>query len=147
MLDSQRMPRATPETAEMTKPTDKTPMMMSSALLASGPAPETISTPWPICTAESPRVAAVPKRVAMMAIMSMILPTTPSVLREPNSGLNTEEMRGTRPRRYEEYAIAPPTSAYMAHGVSPQWKCAWATAWWTAAAVPASTVCGGGETK
>src|SRR5699024_5640002 len=118
-----RRPRATPETAEMIKPMPSTAMMMTSVVLVAGPAAETISTPSPIWTAETPKVAAVPKSVAISARMSINLPKGPSVSLEPNSGLKIEEIKVTRPRRYEEYAMAAPTSAYAAHGDMPQWKC------------------------
>ena len=73
--------------------------MMIRALLASGPAPETISTPVPIWIADRPRVAAVPKRVAMIAMMSTRRPAKPLVWFSPNSVRNTEDSRETRPRR------------------------------------------------
>src|SRR5699024_12247766 len=98
------------------KPMPKMAMMMTKVVLVVGPAPDTISTPCPICTAETPKVAAVPKSVAMSARISMSLPKGPSVSREPKSGLKIEEIKVTRPRRYEEYAIGEPTTAEGGHG-------------------------------
>src|SRR5699024_5166216 len=120
IFDRQRIPRATPEPAEMIKPMPSTAMMMASVEMVAGPAADAISTPSPISTAEAPKVAAVPKSGAISARMSINLPKGPSVSLEPNSGLKIEEIKVTRPRRYEEYAMAAPTSAYAAHGDMPQ---------------------------
>ena len=92
------MPRETPETAERMNPQVSTAIIAISALFPRGPAPETISTPWPIWIAESPSVAAVPKTVAKIASMSMPRPSTP-LARGPSSERNAEESRAGRPRR------------------------------------------------
>ena len=72
------MPRETPETAEMMKPTDSSAMSRIRTLLPSSPMPPTIEMPEPICMAPMPREAAVPNRVAKMAKTSMSLPRGPS---------------------------------------------------------------------
>ena len=94
------MPRETPDTAEMTKPTVRTRMMSTATLLVSGPAPDTIVTPVAICMAAMPRAAAVPNSVAMIAKMSTSLPANPSVWRSPKRVRKIEDMRKARPRRY-----------------------------------------------
>ena len=99
MLDSHRMPLDTPETAEKMVPMESTMMMIIAAVLPVVDQPLTISTPRPICRAPMPSVAAVPKRVAMIARPSIMRAGTESVSRLPNSGMRMELISGTRPRR------------------------------------------------
>ncbi len=93
------MPRETPDTAEMMKPTDSSTMITISALLLSLSMPPTIEMPDPICMAPTPRDAAVPKRVAKIAKTSISLPMVPSTRLWPSSAVNTREISGARPRR------------------------------------------------
>ena len=99
ILDSHRTPLATPDTAEKMVPMDSTMMMTNAAVLPAVDQPLTISTPRPICSAPMPKVAAVPKRVAMIARPSIMRAGVESVERLPKSGIKIELIRGTRPRR------------------------------------------------
>ena len=99
ILDNQRTPRATPDTAEIIVPMDKTTMMPMASALPVGDHPETTVTPWEICMAPIPREAAVPKSVAIIARPSMMRPCHESVDFAPNSGMRMELISGTRPRR------------------------------------------------
>ena len=95
------MPLATPETAEKIVPMDSTTMITSAAALPVVDQPLTNSTPRPICSAPMPSVAAVPKRVAIMARPSMMRAGRESEERLPKSGIRMELISGTRPRRKE----------------------------------------------
>ena len=99
ILESHRMPLATPETAEKIVPMDSTTMITSAAALPVVDQPLTNSTPRPICSAPMPSVAAVPKRVAIMARPSMMRAGRESEERLPKSGIRMELISGTRPRR------------------------------------------------
>ena len=94
--------RETPETAEITKPAESTPMIRIITVLVSSEAPETITTPSPICSTAIPRAAAVPNSVAMIAKMSTSWPAQPSVSFLPNSRSKIEDISRVRPRRYAE---------------------------------------------
>ena len=52
-----------------------------------------------ICTAPKPREAAVPKTVAKMAAISMILPSAPSARFSPINGINAADSSCLRPSR------------------------------------------------
>lgn len=100
MLDSHRMPRATPDTAEKMVPIVSTTMIPSATVFPGADQPETISTPRPICRAPMPSEAAVPNSVAMIASPSIRRAPTESLRWEsPNSGAMIELISGTRPRR------------------------------------------------
>ncbi len=101
-FDSRRMPLDTPEIAEMMNPTVSTAMIEMSRALPTSSIPVTSCTPAPIWVAASPRAAAVPKRVAKMASMSMSRPIQEPLTSVPNSGAKIEEISETRPRRYME---------------------------------------------
>ncbi len=98
MLDSQWMPRATPDTAEPTNANVSSPTRATSANVPTLSIQPMISRPEPICSAPSPSDAAVPNIVAMIARMSMTFPTAPSE-RRPRRGKNAALMSCLRPRR------------------------------------------------
>ena len=99
MFDSARMPFETPETAEAMKHAVSTAIAAMSTPLPSSPMPLTSSTPWPICSAPSPRDAAVPNSVTMIEKMSIVRPRGPVVRPSPSSGAKIDEISGVRPRR------------------------------------------------
>ena len=100
MFDSQRMPRATPETAEAIVPRVSTPMITMASAVPVGGSPPTISTPRAIWRAPMPREAAVPKRVAMIASASMTR-LAGEEESPPQSPATIALISGTRPRRKE----------------------------------------------
>ena len=93
------MPRETPETAEITKPTESTAMITIIMVLVSSEAPETITKPSPICSTAMPSAAAVPNSVAMIAKTSTSCPAQPSECFLPNRRSKIEDISRVRPRR------------------------------------------------
>lgn len=99
MLESHWMPFSTPETADATKAAVSTAMIATSRPVPVFSIQLSSWKPLPICRAPRPSEAAEPKRVAKMARMSMMRPTTPWECRSPMSGMNTALMVCRRCRR------------------------------------------------
>src|SRR5699024_875328 len=138
-----------PLAAERTMPTVSTMMMMIADFVPPSPSTsplESRENPAAIWRAPSPSETAEPNLVVMMARTSIGLPQPRFIRSLLITDWNGERIRLPRPIRKVEYASARPTTAYMPHGCSPQWKNVIAIASCAAPAESASAeLNGGGE--
>jgi hypothetical protein len=97
--------------------------------------PKVCPSPAVSCSPAEPSETATPKRTARTDITSIALPRGPST-RSPSRGLKTGLMSPGSSLRKLKYPTASPTTAYMAHGCSVQWKYEYCIATWAASVVP-----------